>query len=70
MVLGGYLEHSRDRRVVPINHMSDQLSNVLIDQDDVNVITLDETLEAIFDLTDWCVCKQYDDKIYKLYVCV
>lgn len=35
-----------------VNHMSDQLSHILVDQDDVNVVAFDEPLEAVFDLAD------------------
>lgn len=35
--------------------MTNQFSVVLVDEDDVNVITFHEALEAIFNFANWCV---------------
>lgn len=59
MVLGRNLQHGRQRRGVRIDHVTNQLGVVLINQNDVDVIALQETLEAVLDLTDrriWVSC--------------
>lgn len=59
MVLGGDLQHGRRRRSVRIDHVTDHFRVVLVDQDDVDVVALDETLEAILDLADGGVYKSW-----------
>lgn len=61
MVLGRDLEHCWDGGSVAVNHMTDQLSYILVDQDNVNVVTLDEPLEAVFDLADGSICRGKPD---------
>jgi hypothetical protein len=39
-----------------VNDVTDQLSAVLIDENNVNVIALDESFEAVFNLTYSCIC--------------
>lgn len=58
VVLGGNLQHGRGRRSVRIDHVTDHFRVVLVDQDDVDVVTLDEALEAILDLADGSVCRE------------
>lgn len=53
MVFGWDLQHSWDGRCVGIDHVTDELCVVLIDQDDVDVVAFQEALEAIFQLADW-----------------
>lgn len=52
MILGGNLQHGWRWRSVRIDHVTDHFRVVLVDQDDVDVVTLDEALEAILDLAD------------------
>ena len=40
------------------------ISYILIDEDDINVISLEKTLEAILNLTDARVCKGKNIKIF------
>lgn len=47
MILGRDLQHSGQGRSVRINDVTDHLGQVLVNQDDVDVVALDETLEAI-----------------------
>lgn len=60
MVLGWNLQDSRNWSGVRVDDVTDELSQVLVDQNDVNVITLHETFEAIFDLTDSGICVRKD----------
>lgn len=57
MVLGGNLQDSWNGSGVRVNDVTDQLSQVLVDQDDVDVITLDESLEAVLQLAHGRVWK-------------
>lgn len=50
MVLGRDLEHRGKGSGVRVDDVTDQLGQVLVDQDDVNVIPLDEPLEAVLQL--------------------
>lgn len=55
VVFGWDLQNGWDRGGVRVNHVTDELSIVLIDENDVDVVALQETLEAVFQLADWCV---------------
>lgn len=55
MVLGRDLEHSRNGSSVRVNDVPDQLGKVLVDQDDVDVVPFDESLEAVLNLADGSV---------------
>lgn len=55
MILGWDLKYCRHWSGVTVNHMSDHLGDVLVDQDDVNVITLHKSSEAFLNLAHWCV---------------
>lgn len=55
VVFGWDLQNCWDGGGVRINHMTDEFSIVLVDKNDVDVIALQETLEAVFQLADWCV---------------
>lgn len=55
VVFGWDLQNCWDRCGVRVNHVTDELSIVLVDKNDVDVIALQETLEAVFQLADWCV---------------
>lgn len=57
MILGGDLQNSGNGSGVRVNHVTDQLSQVLVDQDDVDVIPLDEPLEAVLQLAHGRVWK-------------
>jgi len=50
MILRGYLKNGGKRRRVLVNHMSDLLRIMLRDENDIDVVSLDEGSEAIFDL--------------------
>lgn len=52
MILGRDLQHGRRRRRVRVNHVTNHLGVVLVDQDDVDVVALQETLEAVLNLAD------------------
>lgn len=56
MILGRDLEHGWQRWSVRVNHMTNQFGVVLVDQNDVDIVTLQETLETILDFTDGSVC--------------
>ncbi|CAH0703065.1 unnamed protein product [Spodoptera exigua] len=55
MVLRWDLKYCWHWSRVTVNHMSDHLSDVLVDQDDVNVITLYKPSEAFFNFAHWGV---------------
>lgn len=55
VVFGWDLEHSRHGGGVRVDHVPDQLCDVLVDEDDVNVIALDEPLETLLNLAHCCV---------------
>lgn len=48
LVLGWYFQNSWYRGSVAVDQMSDHLCYVLVDEDDVNVSTLNESFEAVF----------------------
>lgn len=52
MIFGWNLQYGRQRRSVRIDHVTNQLGVVLIDENDVDVIALQETLKAILNLAD------------------
>lgn len=64
MVLGGDLQHRRNGRGVRVNDVTDQLGQVLVDQDDVDVVALDEPLEAVLQLAHGRVCKSIGNLIF------
>lgn len=51
MVLGGNLKNSRHRLSVAVNAVPHHFSNILIDENDVNIISLDKTFEAFLNFT-------------------
>lgn len=55
VVFGWDLQNCWDGGGVRVNHVTDEFSVVLIDKNDVDVVALQETLEAVFQLADWCV---------------
>lgn len=64
MVLGGDLQHRRNGSGVRVNDVTDQLGQVLVDQDDVDVVALDEPLEAVLQLAHGRVCKSIGNLIF------
>lgn len=50
MILGRDLQHRWNGDRVSVDDVTEQLGEVLVDQDDVDVVTFDESLEAIFNL--------------------
>ena len=50
MILWRNLKDRRNRESVSVDGVPDQLGNVLINEDDVDVVALDELLEAILDV--------------------
>lgn len=55
VVFGWDLQNCWNGGGVRVDHVTDELSIVLIDENDVDVVALQETLEAVFQLADWCV---------------
>lgn len=55
MIFRRNLKNSRYWRSVCINHMSDQFCHILVDQNDVDIISLHETLETVLNFTYWCI---------------
>lgn len=55
VVFGWNLQNGWDWSGVRVNHVTDEFSVVLVDKDDVDVVALQETLEAVFQLADWCI---------------
>lgn len=45
--------------VVAVYDMPDNFGNILIDQNDVNIVSLEEALEAFFNFTDGSICRKY-----------
>lgn len=52
MILRWYFQDGRYRLCVTINDVPNQFCDILIYQDNVDIVSLHETLETIFDLTD------------------
>lgn len=57
MVLRRDLQDGGNWRRVSIDNVSDQLGQVLVDQNDVDVVALDEPLETVLDFTHGRVWK-------------
>lgn len=56
VVLGGDLQHRGNGSGVRVDNVTDQLGQVLVDQDDVDVVALNEPLEAVLQLAHGRVC--------------
>lgn len=50
-------KYSWNRRCVCVNDMTNEFSAVLVDQNNVDVITTNKTLEAVLDFANGCVWK-------------
>ena len=50
MVLGRDLQDGRGRSGVTVDGVADQFGHILVDEDDVDVVALDELLEAVLDV--------------------
>lgn len=57
MVLGWDFQHGWHGLCVAVDHVSDQLGDVLVDEDDVHIVAFDEALEAVFDFADGRIWK-------------
>uniref|UniRef100_A0A146LLF3 Uncharacterized protein n=1 Tax=Lygus hesperus TaxID=30085 RepID=A0A146LLF3_LYGHE len=61
MVFGRDFQNSRDGARVGINAVPDQLSNILVNENDVNVISFDEPFEGVLDFSNTRVFVHYHE---------
>ena len=59
VILWRDLENSWDWGSMRVDDVTNKFSVVLVDQNDIDVIALQESLEAIFKFADWSILKKY-----------